>query len=236
MAQVRPKLCNRQFLSYVSFNRGSIPFLSLVKTAADPNSKNATSHYPSGGRHRRRTRSARPRGRALGKVRQACAPPQHSMLPHALLVPAPRLVADRKMHRPMVPPRGRMGTAPAVASDGALEALDQGAPGERCAKRVPPASPTGVTLHQQLVVAGPRSRRTRWNKCERISMSSCNSQRAVASNDMKSARQHVVFSNTPSSLRRGHPSSPPSFPPSCITQIRGCDSVKKRNVNRTGVN
>ena len=54
------------------------------------------------------------------------------------------LAADRNMNRARVPPRGRMGTAPAVASDGALEALDQGAPGGRCAKRVPPAPPTGA--------------------------------------------------------------------------------------------
>ena len=57
------------------------------------------------------------------------------------------LAADRKIHRAMVRPRGRMGTAPAVASDGALEALDQGAPRQRCAKRVPPAPPRGVTLY-----------------------------------------------------------------------------------------
>ena len=68
------------------------------------------------------------------------------------------------------------------------------------------------------------------NGPERNSTSSCNSQRAVASNDMKSARQHVVFSSTPSSLSRGHPSFPPSFPPSCITQIRGCAATRSKSV------
>ena len=47
---------------------------------------------------------------------------------------------------------------------------------------------------------------------------------------MKSARQHVVFSSTPSSLSRGHPSFPPSFPPSCITQIRGCAATRSKSV------
>eukprot|EP00964_Phaeocystis_antarctica_P053508 scaffold31412_cov39-Phaeocystis_antarctica.AAC.1 len=77
------------------------------------------------------------------------------------------------MNRAMVPPRGRMGTAPAVASDGALEALDQGAPGGRCAKRVPPAPRTGALfircqLSQLDLINGPGQH------CNRSRMLRCN--------------------------------------------------------------
>eukprot|EP00964_Phaeocystis_antarctica_P129778 scaffold93651_cov33-Phaeocystis_antarctica.AAC.1 len=55
-----------------------------------------------------------------------------------------------------------MGTAPAVASDGALEALDKGARRQRCAKRVPPAPPHHASSCTACACAAQVLRRERW--------------------------------------------------------------------------